>query len=37
MRENGIDKVMNDNKLDALIAPTGAQHGKRILLMATTT
>lgn len=24
MREEGIDKVMNDNKLDAIIAPTGA-------------
>jgi len=24
IRENGIDKVMNANKLDALIAPTGA-------------
>jgi len=24
MREQGIDKIMNDNKLDAIIAPTGA-------------
>lgn len=24
MRQEGIDRVMNDNKLDALIAPTGA-------------
>jgi len=24
IRENGIDKVMNENKLDCIIAPTGA-------------
>ncbi len=24
MRENGVDKVMDENKLDAIIAPTGA-------------
>lgn len=32
MRENGIDKVMNDNKLDALIAPTGAPAWKTDLV-----
>lgn len=32
IRENGIDKVMNANKLDALIAPTGAPAWKTDLV-----
>jgi len=32
MREDGIDKVMNDNKLDALIAPTGTPAWKTDLI-----
>jgi amidase len=31
-RENGIDKIMNENKLDALIAPTGSPAWKTDLL-----
>lgn len=32
IRENGIDKIMNANKLDALIAPTGAPAWKTDLI-----
>jgi amidase len=32
-REDGIDKVMNDNKLDAIIAPTGSPAWKTDLLL----
>jgi amidase len=32
-RENGIDKVMNSNKLDAIIAPTGSPAWKTDLLL----
>ena len=32
-RENGIDKVMNNNKLDAIIAPTGSPAWKTDLLL----
>jgi len=32
-RENGIDKVMNDNNLDAIIAPTGAPAWKTDLVI----
>jgi amidase len=32
-REEGIDKVMNDNKLDAIIAPTGSPAWKTDLLL----
>ena len=32
-RENGIDKVMNDNGLDAIIAPTGAPAWKTDLVI----
>ena len=31
-RDNGIDKIMNENKLDALIAPTGSPAWKTDLL-----
>jgi amidase len=31
-RENGIDKIMNENKLDAMIAPTGSPAWKTDLL-----
>jgi amidase len=31
-RENGIDKIMNDNRLDALVAPTGNPAWKTDLL-----
>jgi amidase len=31
-RKNGIDKIMNENKLDALIAPTGSPAWKTDLL-----
>lgn len=32
-REDGIDKLMNDNKLDALLAPTGSPAWKTDLLL----
>lgn len=32
-RENGIDKVMNDNRLDAIIAPTGSPAWKTDLVL----
>ena len=32
MREDGIDKIMNENKLDALIAPTGTPAWKTDLI-----
>ena len=32
-RENGIDKVMNDNKLDAIMAPTGSPAWKTDLVL----
>jgi amidase len=32
-RENGIDKMMNENKLDALVAPTGSPAWKTDLLL----
>jgi amidase len=32
-REDGIDKIMNDNKLDAIIAPTGSPAWKTDLLL----
>jgi amidase len=32
-RENGIDKVMNNNRLDAIIAPTGSPAWKTDLLL----
>jgi amidase len=32
-RENGIDKVMNNNKLDAILAPTGSPAWKTDLLL----
>lgn len=32
-RENGIDKMMNDNKLDALMSPTGAPAWKTDLIL----
>jgi len=32
-RENGIDKMMNNNKLDALIAPTGSPAWKTDLIL----
>jgi amidase len=32
-REDGIDKVMNDNKLDAIISPTGSPAWKTDLLL----
>lgn len=33
MREEGIDKLMNDNKLDALMSPTGSPAWKTDLLL----
>ena len=32
-RENGIDKMMNENRLDALMAPTGSPAWKTDLLL----
>ena len=32
-REDGIDKVMNDNKLDAIMAPTGSPAWKTDLIL----